>query len=634
MTLITRAKEGWNAPQEVVYLVDDADSIALPAGESYELTRLFYPAADMLAVHGIHAAIAGLNWGSGTLTLTDADGNPVAGADVDVTDGAFTGFGTTDEHGIIELHYPSDNASATVQALGQGRASLPLHGTVGVHQTYKTQLNAPALVEVSVTSETGGPIPCKVQFLGKDGTPDPFFGPDSGIHAIRNAYYSHDGSFQQKLDPGTYDVLVSYGNEYDAETFEITTAYGTTATLEATLRRVVDSPGWVSSDFHSHSTPSGDNASSQRGRVLNLLAEHIEFAPCTEHNRIDTYDAHLQALNAVDLMATCSGMELTSSPGSLNHQNAFPLVHKPRTQDGGAPHTAQSPEMQIERLALWDDDSEKLVQQNHPDIGWMFFDRDRNGETDAGFDKMFGRMDVIEVHPPARMFDAPFSADEQGGDLADKPNNRMFEWVQTLNQGHRIPGVSNTDAHANFHGSGWVRNYLKSPTDAPADIDTMDMVRAAERGNIIMTNGPYLEVAMRAADATASPGDDIAAADGAAEVDIRVQCPNWFDVDRVQVFVNGRPDPALNFTRASHPDFFRDGVVKFDHTVDLELESDAHVIVGVIGEESQLGPVAGPHRSNNKPVAVANPIFVDVDGGGFTANGDDLGYPLPPRPND
>jgi hypothetical protein len=29
------------------------------------------------------------------------------------------------------------------------------------------------------------------------------------------------------------------------------------------------------------------------------------------------------------------------------------------------------------------------------------------------------------------------------------------------------------------------------------------------------------------------------------------------------------------------------------------------------------------------PIAVSNPIFVDVDGGGFQPNGDDLGVPLP-----
>ena len=65
--------------------------------------------------------------------------------------------------------------------------------------------------------------------------------------------------------------------------------------MEAKLVRSVKTDGWISADFHSHSSPSGDNTSSQLGRVLNLLCEHVEFAPCTEHNRLSTYDPHLQA---------------------------------------------------------------------------------------------------------------------------------------------------------------------------------------------------------------------------------------------------------------------------------------------------------------------------------------------------
>ncbi len=103
-------------------------------------------------------------------------------------------------------------------------------------------------------------------------------------------YYSHDGRFRQILAPGKYDVIISYGPEYDAVFTRIDVERGGEAKLEAKLDRSVQTDGWVSADFHSHSSPSGDNTSSQLGRVLNLLCEHIEFAPCTEHNRISTYD--------------------------------------------------------------------------------------------------------------------------------------------------------------------------------------------------------------------------------------------------------------------------------------------------------------------------------------------------------
>src|SRR5262249_31114054 len=212
---------------------------------------------------------------------------------------------------------------------------------------------------------------------------------------------------RRDLGPGSYDVIVSYGPEYDAAFTRLDVERGKEATLEAKLVRSVRTEGWISTDFHSHSSPSGDNTSSQLGRVLNLLCEHVEFAPCTEHNRLSTYEPHLRRLGAEGRMATCVGMELTGRPLPLNHQNAFPLIMRPNTQDNGAPTSDDDPEIQIERLALWDGGSEKLVQVNHPDMGWMFGDRNGDGRRDAGFAGMHGKMDVIEVHPPHEIFDKP-----------------------------------------------------------------------------------------------------------------------------------------------------------------------------------------------------------------------------------
>ena len=113
--------------------------------------------------------------------------------------------------------------------------------------------------------------------------------------------------------------------------------------------------------------------------------ENIEFAPCTEHNRIDTYANHIEKLEIEQFFASCSGMELTGGPLPLNHQNVFPLRHHRHAQDGGGPVTDKSPETQIERLALWDDRSEKLIQQDHPDIGWLFFDKNGDGKPDNGY---------------------------------------------------------------------------------------------------------------------------------------------------------------------------------------------------------------------------------------------------------
>jgi hypothetical protein len=108
-----------------------------------------------------------------------------------------------------------------------------------------------------------------------------------------------------------------------------------------------------------------------------------------------------------------------------------------------------------------------------------------------------------------------------------------------------------------------------------------------------------------------------------------VQCANWLDVNRVQVFLNGRPAEPLNFQRRLQPDKFGRGVVKFEQALPLDLDEDTHVVVVAAGEGLKLGPVMGETRGRNMPIAVTNPIFVDVDGGGFRPNGDQLDVPLP-----
>ncbi len=314
----------------------------------------------------------------------------------------------------------------------------------------------------------------------------------------------------------------------------------------------------------------------------------------------------------------------------LNHQNAFPLKMHLHEQDGGGPQTDADPVKQIERLALWDNGADKVVQSNHPNIPQMLGDRDLDGKPDEGFRGMFGWMDVIEVHPPHGIF-APPPADVPPEDKRKYP---IFFWMQLLNLGYRIPGVVNTDAHYNFHGSGWYRNYLQSSTDTTADIALAEMIESAEQGRMIMTTGPFLEVhAEFEQDGKRfryGIGDDVPAKGAPVRLQVRVQCPNWFDVNRVQVFANGRPLQTLNFTRRTHPDAFSSQTVRFEAAMDLPaLQEDTHVIVATIGEGLKLGPVMGPDRGELPPVAVSNPIFIDVDDqAGFQPNGDDLGVPF------
>src|SRR6185437_10846573 len=120
-------------------------------------------------------------------------------------------------------------------------------------------------------------------------------------------------------------------------------------------------------------------------------------------------------------------------------------------------------------------------------------DRDLDGSPDPGFEKMFSFMDVIEVHPLDRVFARPAKLPGPRDE-----SNTIVHWLQLLNLGYRVPGVVNTDAHWNFHGSGFLRNYIKSATDEPSEGSIPKLVHTCEHGNILMTNGPFMEVSARA----------------------------------------------------------------------------------------------------------------------------------------
>lgn len=614
------------AVTRIGYSGSKGPAVKLAKGERYTLRRRIFPAATLLELYSLWHELRGTETVPVDLRVEDPAG-PVAEALVTLRQGEQRyAFGRTPDNGQIAFRVPPGKYELTVSAVGRPEAKETLDTAQAGRKVVALEL--PGYVVAEISDEQGGPIPCKVQFVGRGDTNSPDFGPDSKAWQVGNCYYSHTGRFAVDLDPGSYDVIISRGPEYDAVFTQLDVARGKEAMLRAKLVRTVKTPGWISADYHSHSSPSGDNTSEQLGRVLNLLAEHVEFAPCTEHNRISSYVPHLKALEVEALMATCSGMELTGTPGSYAHQNAFPLVPKWRTQDNGAPQTDLDPVVQIARLAMWDDGSDKLVQQNHPNLVQILSDRDNDGKYDGGFEKMFQYMDVIEVHPPHTILSLP-EKDPAGR----QTTNRIVNWLQLLNLGYRIPGVVNTDAHYNFHGSGWLRNYIKSSTDDPAQIDTIEMVHASEKGHIVMTTGPFMEVSLAAGEGgkRAIPGEDLAAPKGNAALHVRVQCPNWFDINRVQVFLNGRMVPELNFTRRTHSGMFGTGVVKFDQSIPLQLKEDAHVIVAAAGDGLQLGPVMGTDRGKLMPVAVSNPIFVDVDGGGFRPNGDLLDLPIPTK---
>lgn len=601
----------------------------------------------------VHAlgALAPLTGPTGVLrgSVLDGQGQPIVSASLNIL------FGVDDQKnetwipaypgpdGRFELVLPPGEYSVTVEDLGRPTVTSRVTIDGGGAVQLDVKMEAASRVRFSIRDRNlpTYSLPCKVQFIGLENTEDPYLGVTIRAHGCHNQYHSETGDFGVAIPPGKYRVVVTRGIEYDHHERVIDLAAGQEVQVKASLERVVDTRGWVSTDYHNHSTPSGDNYCGVDDRIINLAAEQIEFAPATEHNRIYDWAPHIRKLGLENEVATTAGTELTG-PGS--HLNAFPLTPVPYTQDNGAPVWVTDP--RLNAIVLRNHQGghpDRWVHLNHPNLGRDFRDRNSDGKADGGYRGLVTLLNAAEIMNyaasraskdnlaqgsleillprPAVEFN-----DQEGKRIT--AFNRAFAWMQFLNQGRNFWAVAVSDAHTVFDmGVGGWRTYVPSSSDRPDALDVHEIITNSKAGRMVLTNGPYLEV--RGQDG-ALPGATTRASDAYA-LEVRVQTNTWVHVDRIQVLVNGRAPEDLDFRPTTHPDLFvNQGAEKFRASIAVPLTEDAHLIVVAAGESATLEKGYGlAWQGQMRPCAFTNPIFVDIDGAGFQPNGDTLDDTLP-----
>ncbi len=148
------------------------------------------------------------------------------------------------------------------------------------------------------------------------------------------------------------------------------------------------------------------------------------------------------------------------------------------------------------------------------------------------------------------------------------------------------------------------------------------VLTALQHGAAVASTGPMLDVSIGGV----GPGGLVPGPAGSSvTLSISLYAPDWVPVDEVRVVVNGSTPiqvPMASFT-ASATDFrLRTTTV----TVPMPVGKDAWLVVEAGVSRSQAGPyMAGtPWNKIMKgiyPIAITNPIFVDVNGGGYTPPG-------------
>lgn len=451
-------------------------------------------------------------------------------------------------------------------------------------------------------ADSDAPIPCKLTFVGVEGTPRPEFthgdiGRPEGELAIA-AYerlFSAAGTGALRVPPGTYDIYVSRGPEWSVEIIHHLKMDASGATISAKLKHVIDTRGWISADFHVHAAPSPDSNVPLPHRVIEFAADGIDLLVATDHNVVTDYGPTVAAMGLGQLVGTARGDEITTA--EWGHFGAFPLPQDlARPGQGAVLAHGRTPDAVFREVRSLAPDA--VIDLHHPRIDpgvGYFIIGGFNPHTDHAEKKGFSLdFDAIEVLNGYQ-------------DPARKSVDRMIDdWLGLLNHGHIVTATGNSDTHhLTFNMGGYPRNYLRVPDDRPDHVSAKDLAAAIKGHHAFFTTGPFVRVHAGSGDM----GDLVNAPGGRATLDIQVEAAPWITVNRVILYVNGKE--YRRWPVAPTTD-----VVRFHEKQDLQLPRDGYAVVRVDGDKI-MAPVVGDNRVFGVyPLALTNPIFFDVNGNG------------------
>jgi hypothetical protein len=481
-------------------------------------------------------------------------------------------------------------------------------GAVRLVERSQRELYSTRPVRVRVRdAESNEALPARVSVVDAAGKLAPIYYGESQHTAVRaGVIYVGPQGASFELAAGKYTVHATRGAEWSLATRALELGADGAGEVELELRREVDTRGFAAADTHIHTLQfSGHGDASAEERQVTLAGEGVELAIATDHNHNIDYVPFQRALGLSRYYTAVVGNEVTTKVG---HFNGFPL----RATDEIPPHKLEDYVKIVDGIRA---KGAQVVILNHP--RWP-------SHTDSPFgnhhlDHLLGRFD-----PPLAL---PVDATELINATTEElePTLLFRDWFALLNRGVRIFAVGSSDSHTVGEPVGQGRTYFPSPTDDPAQLDVDAACQAIKNGRTSIGMGLFATVEVdgrwRMGD-TAQP----ARAGEPLKVALRVQAPSWIRAREVQLFVNGVEREKRAFSAAQGK--------PTDERFEFVLAApphDAWIVCVATGDAAQ-----GLHWPQTNPytLAATNPVFVDVDGDGWTSPADSARAWLSSKPSD
>ncbi len=449
--------------------------------------------------------------------------------------------------------------------------------------------------------ETGKLIPAKLTFLGVEGSPDPEFTridiarQEGDAIVAYNRLMSLTGLGAAHVPRGTYDIYISLGPEWDLYIARKVRITDRPTFVRTALRHVVDAAGFVSADFHVHANCSTDSHVPMHDRVYEFIADGVGLITSTDHNAVCNYGPIIAELGVGRYLGSLTGEELTT--GGWGHHGVFPLPQNVDRAGHGAIHVhgRTAAEMFHEIHQSYPD---ALIDVHHPRI-----------DNEIGYFNL-GRLDSASDRAGRPGFSFDFDAVEVLNGYQDSERRSIDrvinDWFALINHGHVVTATGNSDTHhLTYNLGGYPRNYVRVLDSRPMMVTPLVIARAMKGHHSFFSTGPFVRLTVGGA----GVGDVVHAPGGKARADIEVQAAAWVAVTTVTLYVNGHEEKRWAVPAGT-------ARVRFKDHFDVQASRDAWVVVRVDGDRP-LAPVVGDTRHYDvRPLALTNPVFLDVDGNG------------------
>lgn len=449
------------------------------------------------------------------------------------------------------------NVDVVVETGQTKQARVELAPTRKLHVVIKDEAGAPSPGKVTVHC-AGGPCPFNQDTWKQHELLDY---PGGGAAAVE--YVGPTGVLDVQLPPGQYDVVVSRGPEFSVwpDTWpnagQRVDLQAQDGSVDARVGRIIDSTGWMSADLHVHAVNSPDSAVPNLQRAANFLAEGVDVLVSTDHEYITDLQPAVRALGAESLMATMIGEEITTF--SHGHFNAFPMVLKPGTSNGGAFDHAggeDGPTLRMPQffVGVHAEHPGSVIQLNHP--------RGSGGgvlttlKVDTATLRSHGNPADYNMEPDPTATASDTKLFGAGFDLVETANGPtaswavMNDWMTFLSRGTVTTSSGVSDTHdAQSATGGYARTYAFVNADTPAQFSPAKFADAIRAHQAFASNTPFLRFSARKVSGGASVdiGGTLSVTAGEMiELTVDVTGPEWMEIDRVEIYSHAPGREAFN----------------------------------------------------------------------------------------